>query len=113
MRLYYRFFGLISGVIMLIAGAYWIWTKTEPLLDAHQLRACYVVFVIGGFLTATGDLWPALLSGINGVRAAQRILLGSGIINLTVITVGLLANLGIWALVFGTVATGLFIRLGG
>ncbi len=110
MRLYYRFFGLASGAIMLIAGGAWIWSKTQNLPDATALRLSYVVFTLGGFLNATGDLWPALLCGINGVRQAQKILLGAALINLIVTGVGLLAHLGIWALVIGTVASGFFIR---
>src|SRR5262249_33856464 len=61
MRLYYRFFGIGSGLIMFIVGGAWIWLKTQNLPDAPSLRACYAVFVFGGFLNATGDLWPALL----------------------------------------------------
>ncbi|HEY4285254.1 MAG TPA: O-unit flippase-like protein [Chthoniobacterales bacterium] len=113
MKLYYRFFGAASALVMLIGGGSWIWVKTQNLPDANTLRACYFVFVIGGFLTATGDLWPALLSGINAVRAAQKILLGSGVINLLVVTIGLLAGLKIWALVLGVIGSGLFIRLAG
>ena len=113
MRLDYRVFGITSGAVMLLAGGTWIWLKTEHLPDAGSLRLCYAVFVFGGFLNATGDLWPALLSGINGVRAAQKILVGSAFINLVVIVGGLLANLGIWSLVFATMGAGLFIRLAG
>ena len=113
MRLYYRFFGVASGLVMLTAGGAWIWLKTQGLPDATILRLSYVVFVFGGFLNATGDLWPALLSGINGVRIAQKILLGSTLIS-SVITAGaLFARFGIWALVFGTVGGGCFIRWSG
>jgi O-antigen/teichoic acid export membrane protein len=113
MRLYYRFFGIGSGVIMLLTGGAWIWIKTQNFPDAVSLRACYAVFVFGGFLNATGDLWPALLSGINGVRAAQKILVGSAFINLVTIVAGLLAHFGIWSLVIGTVGAGAFIRWAG
>lgn len=113
MRLYYRFFGVASGLVMLIAGGAWIWLKTQHLPDATTLRLSYVVFVFGGFLNATGDLWPALLSGINGVRIAQKILLGSTLINFLVTAGGLFAHFGIWALVFGTVGGGCFIRWSG
>jgi O-antigen/teichoic acid export membrane protein len=113
MRLYYRFFGVGSGLVMLFAGGAWVWIKTQNLPDATTLRFCYVVFVLGGFLNATGDLWPALLSGINGVRNAQKILVGSALINLIVIAGGLLAHFGIWALVLGTVAAGFYIRWAG
>jgi O-antigen/teichoic acid export membrane protein len=113
MRLYYRFFGVTSGLIMLVAGGAWIWFKTQTLPDANNLRLCYAVFVLGGFLNATGDLWPALLSGINGVRIAQKILLGAASISLVVSLGGLFANFGIWALVLGTVGAGAFTRWGG
>jgi O-antigen/teichoic acid export membrane protein len=113
MRLYYRVFGVTSGLIMLFAGGAWIWIKTEDFPDANNLRFCYGAFVIGGFLNATGDLWPALLSGINGVQIAQRILFGSALISFFVMLGGLLANFGIWALVLGTISAGAFIRWGG
>lgn len=113
MRLYYRLFGITSGAVMLLAGGAWIWLKTEQLPDAGSLRLCYAVFVFGGFLNATGDLWPALLSGINGVRAAQKILFGSALINLAIIVGGLLVHLGIWSLVLATMGAGMFIRLAG
>jgi O-antigen/teichoic acid export membrane protein len=110
MRLYYRFFGVASGLVMLFGGGAWIWFKTQNLPDANTLRFCYTVYVLGGFLNATGDLWPALLSGINGVRTAQKILLGSSLISFVVTLGGLLAHFGIWALVLGTVGAGAFMR---
>jgi len=113
MRIYYRLFGVLSGLTMLLGGGAWIWIKTKGLTDAELLRSAYAFFVFGGFLNATGDLWPALLSGINGVQAAQKILFGSALINLLITAGGLVGNLGIWALVFGTIGSGLFIRLSG
>jgi O-antigen/teichoic acid export membrane protein len=113
MRLYYRFFGIGSGLIMLLAGGAWIWIKTQNFPDAASLRACYAVFVVGGFLNATGDLWPALLSGINGVQSAQKILVGSACMNFVTTVGGLLAHCGIWSLVIATVAAGAFIRFAG
>lgn len=110
MRRYYRVFGIVSGLVMLVAGGSWIWFKTESLPDASTLRLCYAFFIFGGFLNATGDLWPALLSGINGVQSAQKILLGSILINVVVTAAGLLAHFDIWALVFGTIAGGFFLR---
>src|SRR5205085_5828828 len=77
MRVYYRALGAVSGLMMLVAGGAWIWHKTQGMPDANSLRLCYAFFVIGGFLNVTGDLWPALLSGINGVQPAQKILCGS------------------------------------
>jgi O-antigen/teichoic acid export membrane protein len=113
MRMYYRVLGVVSGLIMLFGGGAWIWFKTQGFANAEQLRWAYVIFVFGGFLNATGDLWPALLSGINGVQTAQKILFGSALISLLIIGGGLLANLGIWALVFGTLGSGFFIRWNG
>jgi O-antigen/teichoic acid export membrane protein len=113
MKLYYRFFGIVSALIMLVIGGAWVWFKTQHLADASTLRTCYAVFVFAGFLNATGDLWPAFLSGINAVRPAQKILLGSGLLNLFVVTAGLLANLKIWALVLGVLCSGVFIRWSG
>jgi O-antigen/teichoic acid export membrane protein len=113
MRMYYRSLGVVSGLIMLIGGGAWIWYKTQTLPDANTLRLCYAFFVIGGFLNVTGDLWPALLSGINGVQSAQKILCGSASVNFLVTTIGLLARLDIWALALGVIASGLFLRQAG
>ena len=113
MRLYYRVFGVATAIVMFIGGGAWIWHKTTILPDANTLRWCYGVFVVGAFLTATGDLWPALLAGINGVRRAQQLLLGSALINALVITIGLLNHFGLWALVAGSLGAGLFLRIAG
>ena len=113
MRIYYRGLGVVSGLIMLIGGGAWIWFKTQGLPDADSLRLCYAFFVIGGFLNVTGDLWPALLSGINGVQSAQKILCGSALVNVLVTAIGLLAHLDIWALALGIIASGLFLRQAG
>src|SRR6266446_2289339 len=45
MRLYYRFFGIASGLMMLVVGGNWIWFKTQNLPDAAALRLSYTVFV--------------------------------------------------------------------
>lgn len=113
MRSYYRLFGLVSGVVMLVIGGAWVWYKTQGMADATTLRWGYALFLIGGFLNATGDLWPALLSGINGVRAAQKILTGAALVNLLLTGIGLISNLGVWALVLGSIGSGLFIRTSG
>lgn len=113
MRLYYRLFGAATAIIMCIGGGAWIWHKTASLPDANMLRWCYGIFVVGAFLTATGDLWPALLSGINGVRRAQQLVLGSALINALAIVIGLLNHFGLWALVAGSVGSGLFLRIAG
>jgi len=110
MRIYYRALAIASGLIMLFGGGAWIWYKTQTLADANSLRFCYVFFVVGGFLNVTGDLWPALLSGINGVKSAQKILCGSALLNLAVTGAGLLARLDIWALTLGVIVGGIFLR---
>ena len=113
MRHYYRFFGVAFGLLMLLGGGTWIWIKTQGMPDATELRLCYALFAFGGFLNATGDLWPALLSGINAVKIAQKIIFGSAVLSFVVTFLGLLGNLGIWALVLGTVSSGAFIRWSG
>ncbi len=92
---------------MLVAGGAWIWHKTEGFPDATGLRLCYAVFVAGGFLNATGDLWPALLSGINGVQTAQRLVFGSTLINFGITGIALISHWGIWSLVLGTIGSGM------
>ena len=113
MRLYYRIFGVVSGSIMLIAGGAWIWTATSGLADATELRLCYCTFVVGAMMNAMGDVWPAFLSGVNAVRSSQKIILASVLVNLTTTFVCILLGLGIWALVWGTVCSGVFLRTAG
>ena len=113
MRVYYRALGSVSGLIMLVTGGAWIWYRTQTFADANTLRLCYAFFVVGGFLNVTGDLWPALLSGVNGVQSAQKILCGSALINFLVTSIGLIAGLDIWALALGVIASGFFLRQAG
>ena len=73
---------------------------------------CYAVFVFGGFLNAAGDLWPALLSGINELSALLKILFGSAV-NLAITVGGLLVHLGIWSLVLAAMTACSFVWLAG
>lgn len=113
MRAYYRVFGAIAAILMLFAGGYWILHKTDGLPDAKNLRLCYVIFALGTVLNATGDLWPALLAGVNAVRQSERLLFGSILINYLVVGTGILTHLGLWAMVLGTLLSGLFLRIAG
>lgn len=113
MRIYYRYFGVVFGALMLLVGGAWIWYKTYSIPDRLTLRLCYIIFVVGGFLNATGDLWPALLSGINAVRTAQKLIFVSVLLSSAIIAVGLLNHFEIWALVIGTFIGGVFLRTAG
>ena len=113
MRAYYLVFAAVAGTIMCFAGGYWIIEKTQGLSDASNLRLAYLVFSGGVMLNAMGDLWPALLAGINAVRESEKLLFGSILINYSVVAVGILIGLGLWALVLGTVLSGFFLRTSG
>ncbi len=113
MRAYYLAFAAVAGLVMFFAGGYWIIEKTQGLPQASSLRFAYAVFSCGVILNAMGDLWPALLAGINAVRESEKLLFGSILINYSIVAIGILSGLGLWALVLGTLCSGLFLRISG
>lgn len=106
-RVFYWATALISGFLLLTAGSWWIWLKTDSLEHATSLRFAWVVWCVGGMLNGLGNVWPPLLSGINAVRESERISAIGLIVNSALTVLGLLFGLGIWALVLSNVAMGL------
>lgn len=113
LRRYYSLVGAAVFAVMVLGGGAWIWAKSEGLAGATSVRLAWVLFSLGGWLNLQGNLWPALLSGINGVRQAQQAFVGSLAAGYAVSVVGLLAGFGLWALVASSVVQGAALRLAG
>lgn len=113
MSFYYRILALAVLFLMLTGGSWWIWQKTEILPNQSILRGAWIFFSVATALNTVGNLWPALLGGINGVRLAQQLYVVSLLVNYLTIILGLTFHLGIWALVLGQFFMGLVLRQGG
>jgi O-antigen/teichoic acid export membrane protein len=110
LRAYYFYAGLGVLTLLVVVGGLWIWVITRQLDDAASLRLAWLVFAAGCWLNFIIGRWPALLTGINAVREAQVATIISLLIYYVVVTAGLLAGLGIWALVAGSVVMGFVAR---
>ena len=113
MRRYYQVLATIVIVLLLTLGSWWIWDKTVDMSQSGPLRLAWVVFSFGAALNVLGSLWPAVLSGINGVRQAQQLFTLSIVVNYLTLAIGLVFHCGIWSLVAGQVVLGLIQRQGG
>jgi O-antigen/teichoic acid export membrane protein len=111
LRLYYL---SASGLLLLLlttAGGAWIWHKSMGLAYAPSIRIAFLVYAIGVSLGFANSLWPSLLAGINAVKEAQQITTACLLAFVFLAAAGLLAGLGMWALVTGTIAAGFAERL--
>ncbi len=108
---YYRLFAMVCFVLLALCGSTWIWHLTRDLPDAGILRTAWLVYSFGYCLSLSGLLWPALLSGINEVCRAQRILTIGSIINCVVAAAGLILHFGIWSLAAGSLLMSIFTRI--
>lgn len=111
MRKFYLGLGALLFVVLELGGGYFIWSKTAELPHAETLRMAWVVFAFGCALNTVGNFWPALLTGINGVREAQKVFLIALSLNYAIAIIGLLTGFGLWALVSGQLVMGLVNRL--
>ena len=106
MRAYYRVLAVLVFLFLGLGGGAWIWAKTAGMADATSLRGAWLGYAAGSFLNMTAALWPALLSGVNGVRQGQQIVVVSQLLNYGLIAFGLLNHWGLWAMVVGNFAAG-------
>jgi O-antigen/teichoic acid export membrane protein len=113
MRFYYRLLSAIILLLLLTLGSWWIWHKTLGMDQAHSFLLAWVVFSFGTAYNVYGSVWPAFLSGINGVRQAQQLFAASLIVNYVVLLSALLAGWGIWSMVAGQLIMGIVQRYGG
>lgn len=113
MRWYYRTIAAVVFFLMGTVGTWWILKKSGECSNPHQVGWVWGLFCLGIVVNTTGHLWPALLTGINGVRQSQQVLVLSLLTNLAISLVGLSLNLGLWALVTGQFVSGYLLRIGG
>jgi O-antigen/teichoic acid export membrane protein len=110
LKAYCFFVGLAVLVLLTAGGGGWIWFKTQGLASAETLRLAWLVYAAGCCLNFVIGRWPALLTGVGAVREAQLAAIVSLLLYYVIVTAGLLAGLGIWALVLGYLGMGFVAR---
>lgn len=111
MRWFYLALGLLLLVALEVGGGLWIGQQSAGLEHRDSIRGAWAIFAFGCALNTTAGFWPTLLTGINGVREAQKVFLIALTANYAFAIGGLLAGWGLWALVGGQVLMGLLNRL--
>jgi len=110
LRAYYFYVGMVVLVLLMAGGGIWIWFTTRGLVDAQSLRLAWLVFAGGCWFNFVIGRWPALLNGIGAIREAQAAAIISQLVYYVVVSVGLLAGYGVWALVVAYVSMGFVAR---
>jgi O-antigen/teichoic acid export membrane protein len=110
LKAYYLYVGL--GVLFLLAlgGGCWVWIVTENLPTPSSLRWAWVVYAAGCSLNFVSGRWPALLTGVGAVRDAQFVSIVSLLVYYALAVAGLLAGMGLWAMVLSSVGLGFVAR---
>jgi O-antigen/teichoic acid export membrane protein len=111
LRLYYLSAGGLLLLLLSTAGGAWIWHKSVGLAHAQSIRLAFFAYAIGVSLGFANSLWPSLLAGINAVKEAQQITIACLLAFVSLAAAGLVAGLGMWALVTGTIVAGFAERL--
>jgi len=110
LKAYYFYVGLGVLALLSLGGGVWIWAITRHLENAASLQLAWLVYAVGCWLNFVVGRWPALLTGIGSVREAQVASIMSLLAYYVAVISGLLAGLGIWALVGGYVVMGFAAR---
>jgi len=110
LKVYYFWIGLAVLVLLALGGGGWVWIVTANLATATSLRLAWLVYATGCCLNFISGRWPALLSGVGAVREAQHIGIISSLCYYIFAVGGLLAGLGLWAMVLGFLAMGFATR---
>ena len=113
LRAYYFRLSLAILVLLGIGGGIWIWLQTAQLPAAASLRLAWLVYAVGCCLNFISGRWPALLTGIGALKEGQYVSIISLLVYYVVAVVGLLAGLGLWALVLATIGMGWVLRSAG
>src|SRR5262249_17674540 len=111
LKFYYLVLGAAALVLLLGAGGWWIYLKTQGFTNATSMRIAFLVYSLGVVLNLVGGLWIFVLNGVNRVRESFQISAFCFLENYTLQFVGLLAGLRVWALVIGLFAMGVTERL--
>jgi O-antigen/teichoic acid export membrane protein len=110
LKAYYFYAGLGVLVFLTAGGGGWIWFKTQNWESANSIRLAWLVYAGGCCLNFVIGRWPALLNGVGAVREAQMATILSLLFYYVFVTAGMLAGLGLWALVLGYVGMGFVAR---
>jgi O-antigen/teichoic acid export membrane protein len=111
LRIYYLAAAGLLLLLLTTVGGAWIWQKSVGLAHAPSIRLAFLVYAIGVSLGFANSLWPSVLAGINAVKEAQQITTGCLLVFVALAAAGLLAGLGLWALVIATIVAGFAERL--
>lgn len=106
LRVYYLCAGGLLLLLLTTAGGAWIWHESVGLANAQSIRLAFLAYAVGVSLGFANSLWPSLLAGINAVKEAQQITAACLLVYFCLAVAGLLAGLGMWALVIGTIVAG-------
>ncbi len=113
LRAYYFWIGLAVLVLLVIGGGIWVWMQTAQLSAATSLRLAWLVYAVGCCLNFISGRWPALLTGVGALKEGQYVSIISLLVYYVVAVAGLLAGLGLWALVLAGIGMGWVLRSAG
>ncbi|MCD6052778.1 MAG: polysaccharide biosynthesis protein [Verrucomicrobia bacterium] len=111
MKWFYLLLGATVFLLLEFGGGAWVWHKTAGMEHAPSIRLAWAAYALGCALNTLGSYWPTMLTGINGVRQAQKVFLISLVVNYALSIGGLLAGWGLWGPVSGQIAMGILSRV--
>lgn len=107
---FYQFLALAVLVGLGLFGTVYIWMLSRSLPHFNAIIIAWAIFVIGNAVATLGSLWPAMLTGIDRVKEAQKIQLGSILLNYAINIILLISGFGIFGPVLGRLAEGIATR---
>jgi hypothetical protein len=108
----YIVFGLLVGVLMLLAWVGWrLWGDGPAHGVGPRESAAFLLLVVGTAFNMTGMYWPAILYGMNRVHEFNQWMVAGLVANYVLALIGLVAGAGILALVAGQIVGSLVPRL--
>lgn len=110
LRAYYFWIGLAMLLLLSIGGGIWVWKVTAAMPSPGNMRVAWLVYAAGSSLNFISGRWPSLVTGIGRVRECQRLSLISLLTYYVFSISGLMAGVGIWALILGFLAMGAVMR---
>jgi len=113
MKNYYRIITALTIVILSSFGTWWISGRINDLQNLSYLLALWMCYIAALSVSILGGLWPALLTGINGVRRAQQIQIAGFLGNYVLSCTLLLAGFGLASLVAGKATEAIILLFAG
>ncbi len=96
-RRYYRFLGIVLGVIICTFGSWFIYDQIKRADLSPILITAWLLFAVANVYAFSAGFWQNILMGIGAVSDAARIGLIAQIIGLVLLVGGLLCGLRLWA----------------